>query len=91
MAILLENISYGRTGSVPDNCISQFLIKDNVGSQTHNLLSFKLAYVYICHLRAFSGYLLPNIVAFIYLIPLPLGVVQYISYIPSLVRHPPKN
>jgi len=30
MAMLLENLLYNRTGSIPDNYISQFLIKDNI-------------------------------------------------------------
>ena len=71
IAILLKNLLYGRTGSVLDNYISQFLIKDDISRiQTYNLLSLKLAYIYIRHLYTFSSYLLPKIILLIYLIPL---------------------
>jgi len=70
MVMLLENLLYNGTRSIPDNCISQFLIKDDVGRiETYNLFSLKLVYIYLRYLRAFSGYLLPKIILFIYLTP----------------------
>ena len=78
--MLLENLLYSRTGSVLDNCISQFLIKDNVGGiQTYNLLGLKLVYIYLRYLYAFNSYLSPKIILFIY--PIPFSIAQCISYI----------
>jgi len=66
MAILLENLLYNRAESILDNYISQFLIKDDISRiYTYNLLSLKLVYIYLRHLRVFSSYLLPKIILFI--------------------------
>ena len=79
--MLPKNLLYGRTGSVPDNCISQFLVENNIGGiRTYNLLSLKLAYIYIRHLCAFSSYLCLKLFYLYILYPYPL-VLYNISLI----------